>query len=1625
MEATAPPTAGRVPSEPPSMVAARALYAADLQAQAEDRAMREKAARAASRAEAAASTGLPLGTHADYDRQRMAARAAAADAALIAATSPRHSSNAPKGFSSPEDQRKREDQSELPGGGGLRLGSRSDYDRRRMAAAQARQHAVLPATGGQRAPASQKHSDGHPPSSPTELPGGGGLQIGGLRDYDRQRMEAAQRKADASVGLTRPSHSGKAGELSSPPAAVGAQTSSQDSPEQSSGSVVLQPTADIADHHSQAAAKAEAAARAFQVRQAEQQRQQAAEDAERAAAMQSKAAYAAALRSQMESAARRKGAKRTEAGNRHAPPPPRQVPQISAAAALEHGRPLAFDAHTVDARQIDEEVEELPGGGGLVFGAASDYDRQRMQARQLAAAELQARAAAGIAKHDTSTGDTPGGGGWLDPHRFPVPVRAQGSHVPVLSPGEDFHQQQAPAGSQTEGGKFPGEASKATPPYLQHRGRPDPTRPPQQTGWVPDSHRGGPTGASLRNMFGGTPDEAATRGQLDAQQRYRLELEAQMAEGAARKAAQAATAQEEEDRIMAAIKADIRAGKGALPFSTPSEHHHGVPGPGHTREAAAMASAGAGVLASGITQAPQAMHGNVAEGVGPLRAGLTPAQLLAKKQAADEQARALEAQIAERAAAKAAALAAERAADAAEEARIKREQEELGARHEAELEAERKKAALKKAEAEAEENARRAAEKKRQRALEAARKAAEDAAADAKAERERKEMAEQYAAEKQRDNRALPAPASSKMRQEGVPSTGASPQPVGAAGRSHLFGRQSPAQPSADVDTAPPAAQQGGSIPQALPAPGQTVQHQERFQAPAAQGTAAPGFHGPTGGVAVAHTAQAHSDPPRSKDQATQPYDQAATQSFGAGLQHSHVVRGYSGPTHMTGFAQSVAPQLRQSTSGLDFAQVGTLADTIPAPNAPQAWADVTLDSSSHLLPFSSVSPRTSATHGLPWQELPQARQAALRSQPRPARPVSTGAAAGIADARRPTVHELEAERVSSAPGHGPGFQLDGSSSEEDSRPARRTKASVPAGHADVVGHLADALGVSGPSGFPACRVAPSTPMTSRSIQGQSKWLADSHWGGLPFPHSTVVEEEEGGLVVETDIGVVGAHGQLSKTSSPEQEDSARSGSEEHLASASRAGSRQTSRSVRTEASDWLGALAGTDPSRQAAASRQSGASSAKGGARAASRAFLPGDLHLDDDISDGVSVGGLSFMSLHSTTDYEGIAARNAARLANLRKLELAYNSGVEAVEGEAATEDQRAGQLIDDVLTQYLQEAAGVTKPAQPVPSLPLPGRVFPSIDTEEPLGSASSRGVLGVAGSMVLRKQGHALPPAASAAGPTPADLHPSAKFAQSRDLLAAQRESGSVPGLASATTRASSASEAYPEAARSRAKRERHKHSKQKKHKSKSTRRQARQKAESPPSDSSALSFSSSGGEEDEHGPRASMHLAPRRHKAATGAVTAPMPTMLVSNGMPTYMSMGMPVHMGMPVSFGGQPVTQPGMFLEARKSGRRRRKQGKVKAPRRKRRERGQRQVSSSSSSATSSEFSLSESEASARQRRGGQGTAPLAEAQPSGQAQLRTGKPYDLGTPHIAASDSPEPTYRSLAGNSKWLGKGS
>lgn len=151
----------------------------------------------------------------------------------------------------------------------------------------------------------------------------------------------------------------------------------------------------------------------------------------------------------------------------------------------------------------------------------------------------------------------------------------------------------------------------------------------------------------------------------------------------------------------------------------------------------------------------------------------------------------------------------------------------------------------------------------------------------------------------------------------------------------------------------------------------------------------------------------------------------------------------------------------------------------------------------------------------------------------------------------------------------------------------------------------------------------------------------------------------------------------------------------------------------------------------------------------------------------------------------------------------------------------------------------------------------------------------------------------------------------------------------------------------------------------------------------------------------------------------------MPTMLVSNGMPTYMSMGMPVHMGMPVSFGGQPVTQPGMFLEARKSGRRRRKQGKVKAPRRKRRERGQRQVSSSSSSATSSEFSLSESEASARQRRGGQGTAPVAEAQPSGQAQLRTGKPYDLGTPHIAASDSPEPTYRSLAGNSKWLGKGS
>lgn len=1522
VDVTQPPdrSVGQMPSAP--LVAAKALYAADLARQVQDAKQREAVARAASRQEAAESTGLGVGGT-DYDRQRMARQQQAAaqrgQAAAVSLTSaaPQHSMQ--------------QVSDELPGGGGLRLGSRSDYDRVRMRQRQAQSIAVQPT-----APPQGQHHTAHKynqrADSP-ELPGGGGLQ---LSSHDRQR--ARQAALDA-------------GRAAAAAAAHEALQGCADSPRH--GSIVQQ--------HSLAAA--EQRRRSMDQLQREEDQQAA---TEKAAAQ---AAYAAALQQQIQ----QKGSQRPKQRAHNLSP---EIHHPSEQQFSHHGgqgqgqeerarRQLPPPAAAAPRRAASPD---LPGGGGLRIGSRSDYDRQRMQQRQQAAAMSSASHQVLPSARNRDRAPSPQQSSY---HASDVQY-SQDEYMPIVRPGEYFPH--GPPGHDVPSPQAPppqwpalDSAPRQTPPYLQHRGRPDPTRGPVE-------HH---AAVSFRNMHNGTPDGRKLQAQLDAKQRYRLELEQQMAAVAARKAAaKAATAAEDEQLLLriqqqragdAASSGDRHKGQQPPHGEVPQDAQRGVLGRAganlmQAQGAPAFSSAAVGGIGAAVGQ-PRST------GVAGLQAGMTDEQLEAKKRAGIDQARALQAQIEAKAAAKAAAAKAEAELELQEERRLQREQGELAEKHRAEVQAEERRAAAAKEEEERAANAAMAKAKRQAQAAEAARLAAQEAAEDARVQRERKEMADKYERER---NQVRPLDRDSGQGgHSGTPTAAghmhrapsqahlagadahlqAAHQATGAAARQHLFGpadteRQldhfAPSQGSRDTAgwrggiaqpehafTAPHDEHRGFNTAahnQHMQRPYETAAPQQwqaqsdwqrPDQAPPAPQTVA--YHAPHDWQAAPQTQQHFTPPAAHAVPSSGPSWATALQTQGSGAMETSLLDGSS---HFVDFSAASSPNRSQAMKPIEYSK-------------PAVWR---LQENKPSTVRAPTSPLLS-----PQRQLPS----------RPASSQSLQHHNGSADVS-PRVSTAPSQAETQAKGlHGDALRL----AEDD----REMEAHVPV--ADIVGDLRRQLGVASRAGQrsgAAKHTAAShhLPLTARSLQGQSAWLAEgSMQDGQDASVSTAAS------VSDVDSTGSGGGGQAERSGSPQDQSEAAPTSSSrtthpeasvhtppkqksrilHVADSTRdspassAGAPQSavrsgatsraSTTFSTSKDDWLGVLAGEDTMH----------SRASHDLRSHGRKYGGGD----DDFSDTMSVGNMSIMSLKSTTDYEGMAQRNAARLAYLRELELEYNTSVSSPERQAGNSARSAAleqpgataSMIDSVLQQYLSQAglpADAMDKSVSLPKLQLAKATaaFPAIDTSQPLGS--SRQTANKQDAPSTEQYDFAN----GGLKPTPQQQHPSAQFAARSSVLAVPE---TVQEEASARSGAG-------------------KQRKGSKHKSHRSKKQYRRKAHSR--SSSDRSYVSSSGpssdssrsdsSDDDARPlsatertaraqntRSSMHLVPSQmhhsgqmHGVSAGYHSAPLSThyqvpqtvyvQSVPQPMPMYSSnqLGMPIgpmaNYSVPMQFmpqGGMPVAQ--------------------------------------------------------------------------------------------------------------------
>ncbi len=1617
------------------LAAAKALYAADLAQQVQAAKEREAAARAASRQEAVASTGLGIGG-ADYDRQRMANQQAAAQQRVEAAASSL-STPAPRQSMAPSDE-------DLPGGGGLRVGSRSDYDRVRMRRRQEQSQAAA-----QQYRSIPPSSSGAPNRADSpDLPGGGGLN---LASHDRIKaqqaaIQAERARAAALAAANRaPEH-----------------PLSSDSPHL--GSQVQQRSA------------VDAKTRRHDIdREFEEERQAAAR--EKAAAQ---AAYAAALQAQIqqkEPKHRRRAVGQEEytfQGNQETDlqyrepsaqrsAPPAQAPMASP--APKANRPPS---------------PELPGGGGLRIGSRSDYDRQRMQRRQMAAASA-AQAAAHLGQQQTAVPKAVASSMESQSYVQHTDGYMGGNYIPVVQPGEYFPQGPGAHHGDVGGGFAADAPHRETPPYLQHRGRADPTRGPVH------QH----AAVSLRDMHNGTPDSQKMRAQMDAKQRYRMELEEQMAAVAARKAAAKAETAAEDERLLARIQQQARAPAAALEQGHQgSRSHHPSVGAAepHGTEArrSVLGQAGLQAMQSNIHSAGDFAPGGVGAafppprhgGMSDLQAGMTDEQLEAKRRAGLEQAKALQAQIDAKAAAKAAAAKAEADWELQEERRLAREQAELAQKHQAEVEAEERRAAAQKEEEERAANAAMAKAKRQAKAAEAARLAAQEAAEDARVKREQQEMAEKYAREKAQNRplgvhdsaagmpQAAPPSADPRLHQLPTSTPGHDAhRATGAASRQDLFG---PPEPQHNAPPPTHIASQAAATPTEFNRVPQTA----AFGQP--HSSRQPG----------AWAGQPYEQPNQHwQDQATQqPYMQS-NMDLNQG-QHPPTT-GFEGrPPPPTGFAAPPA-QPQQRLQQRQWAEVGQQLPEMTPQNT-RSWQQTAmetsmLDGSSHFVDFSGTSsPDRSRlmepiVHSKPgvWRlhetnsSQPRAPASPILSPPRggPARPASSQE--HFSPQHSP--HSQPA-RVSTAPSeadaHGRGLHGDTVKMTDDDRVM---EADVPV--ADIVGNLRRQLGVASRAGQrqrgSAASKQNTLPLTARSLQGQSAWIGEH---GVQSAASEDVSSA--GSVSSSDVGAATDSLAAPAAAAAAQQSTARSRAQLEIQEAHSSGSdaerdsqpgspeparaqtpeshkplkasgeaqdrkppqspdsepadkdskeRETQRpGIQSRASsvfdnskdDWLGALAGDGTMGSVASKHPHGR-----------RGYSPGN---DDDFSDTISVGNMSVMSLKSTTDYEGMAQRNAARLAYLRDLELAYNNKVSSPrkgnEGASsrstsAVEPAATASMIDSVLQQYLAQAGlplDTMDKSLSLPPLQLPTKAeFPSIDTDEPLGSSR------VAKQAKPAAEGGQYDFATGGLKPTPIQQHPSAQFA-----------ARSSAALAVPETVMEEAS------ARSKSLKHAHKSSRRRRRGKRRSRRHSASSTESQDSTTSSSESDSSSGssDADESRPmsasersaqhrdtRASMHLAPTQvmphmpmHSGPMGFHTSAaashyqVPQTVYVQSVPQAMPMYSSGHMGMPIgpmgSYGMpmQYVPQSTGMLTAGESAQAGHSTSQSKSSKHKK--------SKSSKSKKASHSAKLKRDASQHTE------TPGAHSQSQPVVSKQNSATYDL-----AQQGAPPDTYRSLQGNSSWL----
>ena len=1603
------------------LAAAKALYAADLARQVEEAKQREAAARAASRQEAAESTGLGVGG-ADYDRQRMARQQQAAMQRVNAATAPA-AEDAPRRSIQTHD-------GELPGGGGLRLGSRSDYDRVRMR--QRQQHSTMAPAASLHSPAqpSLETRAAHSRADSPDLPGGGGLHLSS-HDKDRARQAAlhAERAAAAAAATASRGHAG-----SSPGDSSAVQQRSFADAEQ------RRHTLD------------------------QQRREEEAEAARDKAAAQ--AAYAAALQQQIQQKAPQNTRSTQPIKQLAAEDLPAWQQARTGAGRSGPAQPAAAAA----AAPPRATSPDLPGGGGLRIGSKSDYDRQRMQRRQeMSAAHVPSYVPAQAAHGGRSPR-------YAQPQESEQP--AQDEYMPIVRPGEYFPSTDAMHGG-AHAFQGPVEAApvRQTPPYLQHRGRADPTRGPV------DQH----AAVSLRNMHNGTPDQGKLRAQLDAKQRYRLELEEQMAAVAARKAAaKAATAAEDEDllRRMHQQRASSMATGGMhdaahqqqqpdYPQQNHLNHHEHIQqqhpthtGPNQEPRRGVLGTAGANLMQQHPSAPSAPLGGDVgvatgqqpprAGGVSSLQAGMTDEQIEAKKRAGADQARALQAQIEAKAAAKAAAARAEAEFELAEERRVSREQAELAEKHRVEVEAEAKRAAAAKEEEERAANAAMAKAKRQAKAAEAARAAAEEAAADARVERERKELAERYARDK-RESRPL-----DRNSEQGVGGTGplgaqgaaratdqVQHQATGAARRQDLFGPSTPehqAHTAPDYsshvrEAAPHAFPQGQGVPPVHS--GGRSQWGEQYAAPA-------------DGLGQ----QQHSFVP------TQQGMQQGQQHY---EQHWQTEPMMAPNTHASQHPAGHPPHYNTGHSSFQPQQPPAWAASAQMVQGRSAMETSMLDGSSHFVDFSATSSANQSREMQPieysktsvWklqENKPHAARAPTSplispQKQRPDRPASS-------QAREEHAFRLNASpRVSTAPSqtdvqssglHGDTVKLFADD--------REMETNVPV--ADLVGNLRRQLGVASRSGARP-RHKPSgehrgLPLTARSLQGQSAWIGEGDMqGGIPDSASSAasVSDESTSQGIPGDAssrrgseheGASQGQSTLAPRSSRDealQQDTAKASpqrpsssepwaeggtgrdsasAEQHAADTNTQSAEKASPPARNEAQsrassafsaskdDWLGALAGEDTA----------SSHAFSGLRGNKGQYAPAD----DDFSDTVSVGNMSVMSLKSTTDYEGLAQRNAARLAYLRDLELAYNTSVgsprASADGASASSTaatQPAASMIDSVLQQYLSQAglpADAMDKSVSLPKLQLAvvqeGKTaFPAIDTTEPLGSSRQTESMPAPSNEQYDFANGGLKP-------TPQQQHPSAQFAARASGIAVPE---TVHEEASARSKSGKA----------------HKHSKRRSNRSKRKHHRRHKSASSSDwssvsSSSSSASSGSDSSARDEgrpmsatersalaHDTRTSMHLVPSHAQSAgygqaasTGFHTAAMqsyqvPQTVYVQSMPQAMPMYSSAHMGMPIG----PMASYGMPMQYMQQPSMPPVHHNAPAASDSRGSRSQHRRSKSQKAKKSGQ---------SEKRHSSQRDATKVQTEGAQSAPLQAGMAYDVATGGTAPD-----TYRSLQGNSSWL----